>query len=89
MIHQNIVCTFPSPLSDLQAIMFPLKSHASKSRTKLVIVIIWIVSTLLAIPMAIAFRTVVIIIITIIIWIVSTVLGIPIVNTFRSAVKDL
>jgi hypothetical protein len=42
-----------------QAIMFPLKSHASKSRTKGVIVIIWVVSTILAIPNAIAFRTVV------------------------------
>eukprot|EP00090_Calanus_glacialis_P004086 TRINITY_DN13026_c0_g1_i2.p1 TRINITY_DN13026_c0_g1~~TRINITY_DN13026_c0_g1_i2.p1 ORF type:complete len:331 (-),score=67.07 TRINITY_DN13026_c0_g1_i2:210-1202(-) len=36
--------------------MFPLKSHASKSRTKVVILIIWIVSALLAVPMAIAFR---------------------------------
>ena len=39
-----------------KAIMFPLKSHASKSRTKVIILIIWIVSALLAVPMAIAFR---------------------------------
>ena len=39
-----------------KAIMFPLKSHASKSRTKVVIVIIWIISAVLAVPMAIAFR---------------------------------
>ena len=39
-----------------KAIMFPLKSHASKSRTKVIILIIWIVSAILAVPMAIAFR---------------------------------
>merc|ERR1711874_515117 len=39
-----------------KAIMYPLKSHASKSRTKVIILIIWIVSTILAVPMAIAFR---------------------------------
>jgi len=40
-----------------RAIMFPLKSHTSKSRTKVVIVIIWILSCILAVPMAIAFRS--------------------------------
>lgn len=39
-----------------KAIMFPLKSHASKSRTKVIILIIWIVSAILAVPMALAFR---------------------------------
>jgi len=39
-----------------KAIMYPLKSHASKSRTKGVIVVIWIVSTILAVPMVILYR---------------------------------
>lgn len=38
--------------------MFPLKSHTSKYWTKVIIIIIWIVSALLAVPMAIAFRAV-------------------------------
>merc|ERR1719431_692708 len=37
--------------------MFPLKSQSSKSKTKGVICIIWVISTFLAVPMAIAFRT--------------------------------
>jgi len=40
-----------------KAIMFPLKSHASKARTKVVIVIIWLLSVVLAVPMVFAFRT--------------------------------
>lgn len=39
-----------------KAIIYPLRSHASKFRTKGIIVGIWIGSTLLAIPMAVAFR---------------------------------
>jgi len=39
-----------------KAIMYPLKSHASKSRTKGVIVVIWIVSTILAVPMVILYK---------------------------------
>ena len=40
-----------------RAIIYPLKNHPSKSRTKGVILAIWAVSTVLAIPMAVAFRT--------------------------------
>jgi len=41
-----------------KAIMHPLKNHASKSRTKGVIVVIWVVTMFLADAMADAFRTV-------------------------------
>ena len=44
-------------LSRYRAIMYPLKSHSSKYRTKVTIIIMWILSTILAIPMAIAFRS--------------------------------
>ena len=42
-----------------QAIMFPLRPHISKSTTKVIIVIIWIISLVLAIPMALAYNIVV------------------------------
>ena len=35
--------------------MFPLRPHISKSTTKVIIVIIWIISAVLAIPMALAY----------------------------------
>ena len=38
--------------------MFPLRPHISKSTTKVIIVIIWIISLLLAIPMALAYTIV-------------------------------
>ena len=41
--------------SRYQAIMFPLRPHISKSTTKVIIVIIWIISAVLAIPMALAY----------------------------------
>ena len=39
-----------------QAIMFPLRPHMNKSRTKVIILIIWVLSTVLAIPMGIAYE---------------------------------
>ena len=39
--------------------MFPLRPHISKSTTKVIIVIIWIISLVLAIPMALAYIIVV------------------------------
>ena len=35
--------------------MFPLRPHISKSTTKVIILIIWIISLVLAIPMALAY----------------------------------
>ena len=35
--------------------MFPLRPHISKSTTKVIIVVIWIISAVLAIPMALAY----------------------------------
>ncbi|XP_023342701.1 tachykinin-like peptides receptor 99D [Eurytemora carolleeae] len=39
-----------------RAIIYPLKSHASKFKTKGIILGIWVVSTILAIPMAVGYR---------------------------------
>ena len=36
--------------------MFPLRPHITKSRAKVIILIIWVLSTVLAIPMGIAYK---------------------------------
>jgi len=39
-----------------KAIMFPLRGHTSKATTKAIILIIWLVAAVLAVPMAISFQ---------------------------------
>ena len=43
-----------------QAIMFPLRFHITKSRAKVMILIIWVLSTVLAVPMGIAYKILVV-----------------------------
>ena len=36
--------------------MFPLRPHITKSRAKVTILIIWVLSTVLAVPMGLAYK---------------------------------
>ena len=36
--------------------MFPLRPHITKSRAKVMILIIWVLSTVLAVPMGLAYK---------------------------------
>ena len=53
-IRSNVVLLLPH--LRYQAIMFPLRPHITKSRAKVTILIIWVLSTVLAVPMGLAYK---------------------------------
>jgi len=55
-VNASIFTLMAIAVDRYRAIIYPLKSHTSKYRTKVTIIIVWIVSTGLAVPMAFAFR---------------------------------